>query len=112
MDSDVTDGPTIAYSKVTGRVIKCMEMVYSPGLMAELTRERTSRTKKRDTALLLGPMAVSMLAHGLTASRMVWEPIPQQLENQNRVSGGKESVLHGSELYLLKFLDLNQLTLS
>ena len=75
-----------------------MEMVYSLGLMAELTKERTSRIKKKDTALLLGPMAVSTLAHGLTASRMVWEPIPQQLENQNRVSGGKESVLHGSEL--------------
>lgn len=96
---------------MTGKIIKCMETVYSLGLTAELTKEHTSMIKKKDTALLPGPMAVSTLAHGLTASRMVWEPIPQQLENQNRVSGEKESVLRGFE-HLLKFLDLNQLTLS
>jgi hypothetical protein len=69
-----------------------METVSSHGLMAELTKVRTSMTRKKDTELLLGPMDVLTLAHGLTESRMVLEPIPQQLENQNRASGEKESV--------------------
>ena len=60
----VIGGLTIAYSKGTGRIIKCMETVYSPGLMAELMKERTSRIKKKGTVLSLGPMAVSTLAPG------------------------------------------------
>lgn len=91
-DTVVTDGPTTAYSKETGRITKCMETVYSPGQMAELTKGRTSKIKKKGMVLLLGLMAASMSAHGLTASRMAWEPIPLQLASQNRVSGRKESV--------------------
>lgn len=81
-----------------------METVSSLGLMDELTKGRTWMTRKKDTALLLGPMVVSMLAHGLTVSRTAWVPIPPQLENQNKASGGKESVLHGSELICLSLL--------
>lgn len=64
--------------KVNGRIIKCMEVVFSLGLMEEGTMESTMMTKSKVMEYLHGLMAENMMDNGSTVNNMVKEYITPQ----------------------------------
>ena len=58
------NGPMIVFSKETGKITKCTETVFLLGQMADLTRGRILRIKRKVKVLLPGLTVVGTLVRG------------------------------------------------
>lgn len=91
-DTAFTNGLTIAATKASGKIIKCTEMEYSSGQIAEFTRVNTSKTRRKERVYSLGQMAESTKVLGKPASSM-----EKELSLIDKGSRRSESGLMASE---------------
>ena len=57
-------------TKVIGKTITCMVMVYTPGRMVENTKVNMKRTKNMDLECIIGPMEEDTKGIGLMVNNM------------------------------------------
>ena len=80
-------GPMVGPLMDNGGVIKFMDMVSSPGLMAENMKDTTSTTRKMAKAPSHGPTADSILVAGRMAISMDWAHIIKLMVKSDKENG-------------------------
>ena len=63
-DTENTNGPMVENSQETGYAIRCMEVVFSLGLMAEDIKVSTTMTKNKVMEFSRGQMEENTMGHG------------------------------------------------
>jgi hypothetical protein len=72
-EEESINGQTVVNLMANGRIIKCMVKVYLLGLMEDVMKESTLKTRNRDSVHSIGQMAENILDNGTMENNMAKE---------------------------------------